>query len=83
MLDNDGNILTSGKFPMLGLKWKIYDKQGTEIGILRTKFSLLAKKYEYEAYNRASFLIKVKSRNVFFIHSRYIRFKKLFSFIRL
>ncbi|MGP7817938.1 hypothetical protein [Niallia sp. 01092] len=58
VLDTDGNAVISGKFPLMGSRWRIYDNQGTEIGNLRNKFSLLSKKYEYNAYGRGIFLIK-------------------------
>ncbi|WP_141433936.1 hypothetical protein [Bacillus sp. 03113] len=58
VIDLEGNVKVSGKFPFFGLGWKIYNNQGTEIGILKGKFSFFSKKYEYHAYDREVFQIK-------------------------
>ncbi|WP_088042328.1 hypothetical protein [Bacillus sp. EAC] len=58
VLDQEGNIRISGRFPFLSSKWKIYDHQAQEIGSLKSKFAFFAEKYEYEAYGRDIFFIK-------------------------
>ncbi|CAH0345449.1 hypothetical protein [Bacillus sp. CECT 9360] len=58
VLDSEGNLVISAKFPVLRSKWKVYDNQGQEIGVLKQKFTFFAKKYEYHAYERGSFLVK-------------------------
>jgi uncharacterized protein YxjI len=58
ILDLDGNVITCGKFPFMGLKWRIYDSQGEEIGALKQKLSFFSKNYEYDAQGRGYFYIK-------------------------
>jgi hypothetical protein len=58
VLDMEGNIIISAKFPFLSSRWKVYNQLGEEIGSLKGKFSIFAEKYEYEAYGRAVFSIK-------------------------
>ena len=57
VLDEKGNVLISGKFPFMRSKWFVTDHSGREIGILKGKFALLVKKYEYAAHNRGVYLI--------------------------
>lgn len=57
VLDSKGNIIVSGKFPMLGMKWRVYDNKENELGSLKAKFSLFTKKFEYDAYRRGLFSI--------------------------
>jgi uncharacterized protein YxjI len=57
ILNGNQEILLSGKFPMLGIHWRILDRDGTEIGILKEKLTFFSKKYVYEAYGRETFLI--------------------------
>lgn len=58
ILDLDGSVKVSGKFPFFGVKWRIYDCHDQEIGALKQKLSFLSKKYEYDANERGSFFIK-------------------------
>lgn len=57
VLDEKGNVVISGKFPFMRNKWFVTDHSGQEIGMLKGKFALLAKKYEYSAHNRGVYLI--------------------------
>lgn len=57
ILNGKQEVLVSGKFPIMGVHWRILDNEGTEIGILKEKFTLFSKKYAYEAYGRGTFLI--------------------------
>lgn len=58
VLDLQGNIVASGKFPFLSSKWKISNQLSQEIGCLRGRFSLFSKKYEYDAYGNNIYEIK-------------------------
>ncbi|HYK74023.1 MAG TPA: hypothetical protein VEV44_13010 [Pseudoneobacillus sp.] len=58
VVDLDGSVISSGKFPFFGVKWKIYDSQGQELGALKQKLSFFSKKYEYHAEGRGYFYIK-------------------------
>lgn len=57
VLNSKGELMISGKFPMLGIKWRIYDSQENELGSLGSKFSLFSKKFEYDANGRGVFTI--------------------------
>jgi len=57
VLDSKGELMISGKFPMLGIKWRIYDSQKNELGSLGSRFSLFSKKFEYDANGRGVFTI--------------------------
>ncbi|MEH7009635.1 LURP-one-related family protein [Neobacillus niacini] len=58
VLDENGSLVVSGKFTFFSNKWRIYDANEQEIGVLKDKISLFSKKYEYEAYGRGVFHIK-------------------------
>jgi uncharacterized protein YxjI len=58
IVDLDGSVKVSGKFPFFGVKWRIYDGQEQEIGALKQKLSFFSKKYEYEANERGTYFIK-------------------------
>lgn len=57
IMNGKQEVLVSGKFPMLGIHWRILDREGTELGKLKEKFAFFSKKYLYEAYDRDTFLI--------------------------
>jgi uncharacterized protein YxjI len=57
ILNGKQEVLVSGKFPMLGIHWKVLDRDGTELGKLKEKFAFFSKKYSYEAYDRDTFFI--------------------------
>ncbi|WP_442598644.1 LURP-one-related family protein [Neobacillus sp. D3-1R] len=58
VLDNEGNVIASGKFPFMGMKWRVYDGQGQEIGALKQKLSFFSKRYEYQAEGRGYYYIE-------------------------
>jgi hypothetical protein len=58
IVDLNGNIKVSGKFPFFGVKWRIYDSHEQEIGALKQKLSFFSKKYEYDANGRGTFFIQ-------------------------
>lgn len=57
VLDLQGNILISGKFPIFSNKWVVTNQAGEELGFVRARFSFFAKKYEYIAHNRGIYRI--------------------------
>lgn len=57
VLDENEHLVISAKFPFMRNKWFVTDYSGQEIGILKGKFAVLAKKYEYTAHNRGVYLI--------------------------
>lgn len=57
VLDAKGELMISSKFPMLGIKWRVYDSQENELGSLNSKFSLFSKKFEYDANGRGVYTI--------------------------
>jgi hypothetical protein len=57
VLDMGGSVKVSGKFPFFGVKWRVYDQHGEELGALKQKLSFFSKRYEYEAYGRGTFTI--------------------------
>jgi uncharacterized protein YxjI len=57
VLDLCGTVKVSGKFPFFGVKWRVYNQHGEELGALKQKLSFFAKRYEYEAHNRGTFTI--------------------------
>jgi uncharacterized protein YxjI len=57
LLDNDGNLVVSGKFASFSNKWRIFDHNNHEIGVLKQKFTFFSKKYEYEALDRGMYQI--------------------------
>ncbi|WP_141604025.1 hypothetical protein [Terrilactibacillus laevilacticus] len=61
VLNPEGEILTSGKFPFMGIKWRIYDDLGEEIGALKGRFAFFSKKYEYDAYGRGIFQVEAEA----------------------
>ncbi|MGG1677938.1 hypothetical protein ACIFOT_19565 [Neobacillus sp. NRS-1170] len=60
VLDRNQNIVVSGKFTFFSNKWRIYNSNEEEIGILKEKFTFLSKKYEYDAYGRGVYQIKAE-----------------------
>ncbi|MFT4415516.1 hypothetical protein ACLM5H_16800 [Fredinandcohnia humi] len=58
VLNSDGKLVVSGKFPFFGMSWKVLDNQGNEIGSLKQKFTFFSKKYEYHSYNQGTFYVK-------------------------
>jgi len=85
VLDQDGNLVVSGKFPFFSNKWRITDKFEQEIGVLKQKLTFLAKKYEYDAYGRGIYLIESEpfshTYEIFDEHSNQIaRFEKVSAF---
>lgn len=57
VLDEYEHLVISAKFPFMRTKWFVTDYYGQEIGILKGKFTVLAKKYEYTAHKRGVYLI--------------------------
>ncbi|MGG3466173.1 hypothetical protein ABES02_01095 [Neobacillus pocheonensis] len=58
VLNLNENIVVTGKFTFFSNKWRIYNANEEEIGVLKEKLTFLSKKYEYDAYGRGVFHIK-------------------------
>ena len=58
VLDLQGNIMISGKFPIFSNKWIVTNQAGDELGFVRARFSFFTKKYEYTAHNRGIYRIE-------------------------
>lgn len=58
VLNKAGSLVVIGKFTIFSNKWRIYNSNEQEIGVLTQKISLLMKKFEYTANNRGVFQIK-------------------------
>lgn len=54
----DSSLRYSGKFRFLGGKWEVLDASGFEVGLLRARFSLFSKRYEYDAGPRGLYSIE-------------------------
>jgi hypothetical protein len=85
VLDNDGNLVMTGKFGFFSNKWRISDSSGVEVGVLKQKLSLLSKKFEYDSNGRGilSILAEAFSRQyeIFDEQSRLIaRFERVSGF---
>lgn len=48
----------TGKFRFMGNTWEVSDAADEELGILRAKFSLFSKRYEYDAGYRGIYIIE-------------------------
>jgi uncharacterized protein YxjI len=57
VLDNDGNLVVSGKFSSFSNKWRLFDPSNQEIGVLKQKFTFFSKNYEYDAFDRGVYQI--------------------------
>ncbi|MFS0675000.1 hypothetical protein [Ornithinibacillus sp. 179-J 7C1 HS] len=58
ILDENGNLLLRGYTPFFSNKWNIVDPNETTVGILRERFALFQKSYEYQADNGETFTIE-------------------------
>jgi uncharacterized protein YxjI len=61
VLDKNGKVIVSGNFPFFSSKWIITDTNEQEIGVLRGKFTLFTKKYEYTAHSRGIYQIEAEA----------------------
>jgi hypothetical protein len=61
VLDKNGEITITGKFPFFSNKWLITDRDLNELGDLRAKFSFFSRKYQYTAYDRGIYLIEAEA----------------------
>lgn len=55
--DRDGRLLCGGAFRTFSNKWEITGARGEELGVLRARFSLFEKKFEYDAGGRGVYEI--------------------------
>jgi hypothetical protein len=58
VLNNDGGVLASGKFPFWGNRWIVFGKDGDEIGELKQKWSFFSKKFQYQSFGSRTFFIE-------------------------
>ncbi|MEN2768764.1 hypothetical protein [Ornithinibacillus xuwenensis] len=58
ILDVDGNLTLRGFFPFLSNKWSIVDVNEVSKGILKTRFALFKKLFEYVTRNGEGYLIE-------------------------
>ncbi|MFD0589106.1 hypothetical protein ACFQZE_13980 [Paenibacillus sp. GCM10027627] len=55
---NNSTLQCSGKFRFLSGKWEVLGPEGEELGLLRARFSLFSKRFEYDAGTRGLFTIE-------------------------
>lgn len=58
ILNNEGRIMASGKFPFLGNRWIVSGKEGEEMGELRQKWSFFRKRFQYHSFGKGTFSIE-------------------------
>lgn len=58
VLDADGKVVVRGKFPFFSGKWLVMDARERELGLLKQRFSLFKKRYEYATDRRGVFQIE-------------------------
>ncbi|XEC97000.1 hypothetical protein AB6A23_10935 [Paenibacillus tarimensis] len=54
----DSALRCRGKFRFFSGKWEVTDGQGSMLGVLRSRFTLFTKRYEYDAGRRGVFQIE-------------------------
>jgi hypothetical protein len=54
----DSALRYSGKFRFFGGKWEVLDPSGFEVGLLRARFTLFSKRYEYNTGSRGVYRIE-------------------------
>jgi hypothetical protein len=85
ILDLNGVESVSAKFPFYGLKWRVYNQNGVEIGSLKQKLTFLSKKFEYKTDGRGTYYIQSeafsKQYEIYFNESTLIaKFEKISGF---
>ncbi|WP_113927750.1 hypothetical protein [Bacillus sp. P14.5] len=58
ILNNDGQVMASGKFPFLGNRWIVSGKEGMEMGELKQKWSFFTKRFQYNSFGKGTFSIE-------------------------
>ncbi|WP_059172101.1 hypothetical protein [Bacillus sp. FJAT-27445] len=58
VLNQEGKIIVSAKFPFLSRRWVVTGSDGQEIGNLKAKFAFFAKRYEYSTAEGGVFEIE-------------------------
>lgn len=54
----DSSLRYSGKFLFFSNKWEVLDPSGFDVGLLRARFTLFSKRYEYDAGDRGVYGIE-------------------------
>lgn len=57
VLNRNGEVEASGKFPFFGNRWIVSDGD-TEIGELKQKLSFFTKKFQYQAYGKGTYYVE-------------------------
>lgn len=55
---SQNELLYTGKFRMMMNRWRVLDANEQEVGLLRPRFTLLSKKFEYDAGDRGVYMIE-------------------------
>jgi hypothetical protein len=58
ILNRNGEIMASGKFPFFGNRWVVTGKEGAEAGELKQKWSFFSKRFQYHSFNNGTFFIE-------------------------
>lgn len=58
VLNEKGEVLVTGKFPLFGHKWIVSNGHQADIGELKSKFSFFSKNYQYTTLNRGAYIIE-------------------------
>ncbi|WP_035177519.1 hypothetical protein [Alkalihalobacterium bogoriense] len=53
----EGEMITSGFFPVFSAKWKVVDYNENELGVLRQRMTFFSKKFEYLTKNQVCYTI--------------------------
>ncbi|MGM0846240.1 MAG: hypothetical protein ACQEUT_14785 [Bacillota bacterium] len=58
ILNIDGHVMASGKFPFFGNRWIVSGKDGEELGELKQKWSFFSKRFQYHSSGKGTFSIE-------------------------
>ncbi|MGD6801241.1 hypothetical protein [Rossellomorea aquimaris] len=58
ILNNEGRVMASGKFPFMGNRWIVSGKEGEEMGELKQKWSFFSKRFQYHSFGKGTFSIE-------------------------
>ncbi|PYZ98963.1 hypothetical protein CR205_10455 [Alteribacter lacisalsi] len=58
IINQDGDLLMKGSFPVFSNQWKVTDFRGEELGSLKQNITLFSKKFEYRTGSRGTYRIE-------------------------
>jgi uncharacterized protein YxjI len=58
LLDNDGQMMASGRFSPFRNRWTVSGENGEDIGQLRQKWTFFTKRFEYQSFGKGTFSIE-------------------------